>query len=151
MATSSSTTALLTVEIIAQFEIESRFFEGKTIEVKRDSEGEEKLVEWQFEEELGHGAFGDVTLERDVASGNTRAVKMIKKTDEKTLDHRKELLALSSLSKVRKPSSHGRGVNQNFSTMFASLPFMVISKTHIFPATSTLPWSTFHVVICSSI
>jgi hypothetical protein len=92
-------TISLSVDILERFRIPPRFEDGKIIEIKRQGEHEEEIT-WNWERELGYGAHGDVWLEKEPVSGRTRAVKSVRKGSKETLAHRKELLALSSLSKV---------------------------------------------------
>src|SRR5438034_7536488 len=97
-------------DLIDLFKLEATYTPEYTSQIskKRDpSRGARKVkVEerWYRGDSLGHGAFSSVWVERKVSDAATafRAVKEVSKAYMRQiqLDHRRELIALASLSKV---------------------------------------------------
>jgi hypothetical protein len=54
---------------------------------------------WIKQNGLGAGTFGEVWLEKN-QKGETRAVKCVKKLNDKKIDYYKELLAMAKVSRV---------------------------------------------------
>ncbi|KAF1999071.1 kinase-like protein [Amniculicola lignicola CBS 123094] len=91
-------TGLSDSDLVEIYRIESEFEAGKTIEIKRDGDTEERIV-WSWVEELGYGAYGEVWLEKDLSTGKARAVKRVRKRNKMDVGYKKELSALRILSK----------------------------------------------------
>ena len=93
-------------DLLEHFKIETHFRRDYTVEITRiiQPEWHRRAVKtekkWTKKSDLGYGSFGEVWLEED-QSGNTRAVKCVKKKRYPRINYSKELLAMANLSKVR--------------------------------------------------
>jgi hypothetical protein len=86
-------------DLIERFRIETEFQPGQTIEVRRQDHGEKRII-WTRHEDLGYEHSAEVWLEKDLNGDNMRAVKRVRKSTNSAIDYRKELSALTELSKV---------------------------------------------------
>lgn len=87
-------------DLAEHFRIETEFQMGQTIEIRRRAGESVRRIIWTMDKELGYGGSGEVWLEKDVQGGTTRAVKRVRKRVTNVIDYRKELSAMTELSKV---------------------------------------------------
>lgn len=107
---------------------------------------------WQDEGNLGRGAFGHVSLQKQVTGGNgKRAVKKLYKAGMGGFDYKKELVALMHFSKTKVRSQFAVYPSPVYLTMFSSLLKSNFSSSFSdgskMMSRYSLLWNTFHWVL----